>query len=616
MPQKTAAVDFETYYQKTRYSTRLQGPRGYVEHPEFDAYLVSIATSDGGEFVGNPADFDFNEIADYAWLSHNRGFDSMVYWKIRTLGRTVGPETPVWYCTADLAAYLGYPRGLDPLLNLLYGVKLDKGVRARMSGVKWSTLSPEEKKEVEEYAMEDVRYLCQFWEDYSHLWPEHERKISDLTIRMKNAGLPIDAVKLDQSIRELGKKLFECEELIPWFDRNDPKGKNKTPLSPKGMAEECRRLGIPVPSSRAKTSVEAEAWMAEYGDQAPFVQAMRDWNSANSLLQKLLTLRERIVFPEQTDYWYQQFPEDLRNGDVAWCPYGMKYFGAHTGRDSGSEGMNVLNMHRGDVFGVDFRSHIVAPKGYKFISADYSQIEPRVLAWLAEDKAFLDAVRAGQDPYVAFGVHTLGHQGEWTKQDRQVWKMMVLSLGYQSGAEKFKGASKSMGNLDFTLDEAKQLVRLYRRKNVKVAHPERGFWAMIEKEVRKQSKTTGGTGTALVHLPSGRTMTYREVVGRTSLTANLATENGYRKTHIYGGLLTENTVQACSRDIFFDGYLRLEIAGLPVLLRIYDEVLILVPETVAESAKQLTESIMSFAPEWASDLPIAAEAEIIDYYKK
>jgi len=535
--EKTAAVDFETYYQKTRYSTRIQGPRGYVDHPEFDAYLVSIATSDGGEFVGPPSEFDFNEIADYVWLSHNRGFDFLVYQKLLSQGKTSGPKNPVWHCTADLASYLGYPRALGPVLHLLYGVELDKGIRDRMSGQKWSSLSLEEKEAVSEYAMEDVRYLNRFWQDYSLIWPEHERRISDMTMRMKNAGVPIDAVKLDQSIRHLQKRQFEIEEAIPWYDRNDPKEKAKTPLSPKSMAAACRALGLPVPSSRAKGDAAAEAWIAEHGEKAPFMVAMRDWNGVNSLLKKLLTLRERVIFPEEDDFAYQHLPADLRDGNVAWCPYGMKYFGAHTGRDSGSEGLNVLNMHRGEVSGVDFRSHIAAPKGYKFISADYSQIEPRVLAWLAEDHDFIAAVREGADPYVAFGLKTLGHQGDWSKQDRQVWKMMVLSLGYQAGAEKFKGAAKSMGGLEITIEEAKRLVQLYRRKNRKVADPAKGFWTIMEKSIRAQSKTTGGSGTATVTLPSGRTITYRNVVGRSSLTADMATESGYRKSHLYGGLL-------------------------------------------------------------------------------
>lgn len=610
MEQRTAAVDFETYYHKTNCSVTVQGTRGYFDHPEFDAYLVSIATSDGGEFVGHPSDFDFSEIADYVWLSHNKGFDETLYHLLRTRKKVTGPTKPEWYCTADLAAYHGFPRDLASLLSYLYGVQLDKGVRDRMSGQRWEKLSPDQQAELMEYAMNDVRYLNRFWAEHSAEWPEHERRISDLTLSMRNRGLPVDAAKLDQSIRTLQEKLYEFEEKIPWFDRNDPKA-GKTPLSPKALANECLKLGLPVLSSRAKGDAAAEAWIAAHGETAPFVQAMRDWNSANSLVKKLMTLRDRVIFPEPDDPFYQDLPEELRNGSQAWVPYGMKYCGAHTGRDTGGEGLNVLNMHRGEVFGIDFRSHITAPPGWVFLSADYSQIEPRVLAWLAGDEAFLEAVRGGQDPYVAFGIHTLGHKGEWTKQDRQIWKMMVLSLGYQAGAEKFKGAALTMGGLDIPLDEARRLVKFYRAKNRKVTK----FWEMLEAEMRKCSVSTGGSGEFIVTLPSGRNLNYRNVSGRGSV-SYVSHEKRGLLVHTYGGALCENATQSLAREAFFDGYLRAESAGIPILLRIYDEFLALVREEEAEEKRALLEEIMCQSPEWAPDLPIAAEAEVARFYKK
>ena len=227
MSDLTAGVDFETYYRKNHYSVQVQGVRGYVEHPEFDAYMVSIYTSDGGEFAGHPSEFDFEEIRDYTWLSHNRGFDQAVYSQAMTnAGRPIIlPDR--WHCTADMAGYCGLPRDLGSLLNHLYGLELDKGVRDRMSGVKWNALSPDQKAELIEYAMEDVRYLPKLWEDLKDQWPEAEREMSDMTIRMKYRGLPINAAKLDKSIRDLGKKMREFEDAIPWWDRET--AKNKTP---------------------------------------------------------------------------------------------------------------------------------------------------------------------------------------------------------------------------------------------------------------------------------------------------------------------------------------------------------------------------------------------------
>jgi DNA polymerase I-like protein with 3'-5' exonuclease and polymerase domains len=611
MEQRTAAVDFETYYHKTNCSVRVQGTRGYFDHPEFEAYLVSIATSDGGEFVGHPSDFDFSEIADYVWLSHNKGFDETLYHYLRAKGKIQGPAKVIWYCTADLAAYHGLPRALAPLLSKLYGVKLDKGVRDRMSGQRWDKLSPDQRAELTDYAMGDVRYLIQFWDEYSPLWPEDERSIADLTTKMQNRGLPVDAAKMDASIRTLQEKMFEMEELIPWFDRNDPKC-GKTPLSATKLAAECRRLGLPVLKSRAKGDAAAEAWLEKYGEQAPFLQAMRDWNSCNTLLKKLLVFRDRTIFPEKDDPFYQDLPEELRDGETSWCPFSMKYCGAHTGRDAGGEGFNVLNFHRDTVFGINIRSHIVPPKGYKLLSADFSQIEPRVLAWLIDDQVFLDEVRQGRDPYVSFGINTLGHQGEWTHEDRQVWKVMVLQLGYQSWAETFQAAAKAKGGLDIPIDECKRLCQLYRKKNKRVVD----FWKEMEKQARKASISSGGTGHWEVTLPSGRVMNYRDVTGKSELSAFVATEEGYRRSGIYGGLLVENFVQSISRDILFGAYLRLEEAGFPVVLRVYDEFLALVKEDEIDSRVPLAKSLITESPAWAPDLPIASDVKILDYYKK
>lgn len=610
MSNLTAGVDFETYYHKTRYSVQVQGVRGYVEHPEFDAYMVSIYTSDGGEFAGHPSEFDFEEIRNYTWLSHNRGFDQAVYSQTMTnLGRPIVlPDQ--WHCTADMAGYCGLPRDLGSLLNHLYDLELDKGVRDRMSGVKWNSLSPDQKEELIEYAMEDVRYLPKLWDDLKDQWPEMEREMSDMTIRMKYRGLPINATKLDKSIKDLGKKMMEFEDAIPWWDRET--AKNKTPLSPLELAKECKRVGIPAPTSRAKDNADAIEWQEKYGKEHEFVSAMGNWNSANTLIQKLITMRDRVIFPDSGDWAYPNAELEWVDGNQAWMPFGMKYCGAHTRRDAGADRWNVLNMNRSEVFGVNIRSHIHAPEGFKFISADYSQIEPRVLAWLVDDEEFLDRVRAGEDPYVTFGKVTLGHQGEWTSADRTIWKVMVLQLGYQSGWKKFQKIADTKYNLKLTNLEAKRLVTQYRSRNRKVVK----FWATLEKQVRSCLQSRGGTGTCEIDLPSGAVQYYRDLAGSASLKATFAQEHGFRPGHIYGGLLCENVTSSIARDCMMDGYYRIEKAGIPIVLRIYDEFLALVREEEAEEKKELLEQIMNTPPEWAPDLPIAAEAKIIDFYTK
>jgi len=590
------AIDFESYYKEKHCSIKEQGILGYINHPEFDAYLVSVVTEDGKEFCGHPSDFDFNCLQKYDWLSHNKGFDQTLYRFLQKKGIIDAPEPERWYCTADLVAYHGIARDLATALHFVFEVEMDKSVRDRMNGKRWKDLTPEEQGELVEYCLDDSRWLPKLWRELSPGWPEAERKISDLTFEMKNRGLPIDAVKLDKSIRHLNRKMFEMVEDIPWWDA--PTKKNKTPLSDVLMAEECRKNGLPVPSSRSKDSQDAAAWIEEYGEKYPFIEAMQNWASANTLLQKLLTLQDRIVFPD--------------DGDFAWMPYGLKYCGAHTGRDAGGDGFNALNLHKAEIFGVDLRSHIVPPPGYRFLWADFSQIEPRVLAWLVEDEEFLERLRAGEDPYVAFGLGTLGHKGEWGSADRQLWKVMVLQLGYGSGWKKFMEVALKYG-VELTPAEAKRLVyKVYQKKNKRV----KDFWKELETNLRRASITKGGSGTFIIPLPNGRTQIYRNVRGNSNLQAIVCAEKGFMNKHLYGGLLCENVVQAIARDVFMDKYLELEDEGFPIVLRVYDEYLSLVREDEAEERRVQMGEIMRKPVPWAPDLPLAAEAKIIDFYQK
>lgn len=593
------AVDFETYYHEKQCSIRVQGTQGYIRHPEFDAYLVSVVTENGDEFCGHPTEFDWECISEgHLWLSHNKGFDCEVYRYLIETGVLPDVEPEQWYCTADMCAYHGLPGDLNRSLKYLFGHSLDKGVRDAMSGKRFEDLTPDEKDELITYALEDSRWLIPLFQKLGPTWPEHERKISNLTIDMKRRGLPIDAEKLDKSLKSLKRTMFDAEEEIPWWGAEGYK--NKTPLSSKAMAEECRRLKIPAPASRAKGDPECTAWLKKFGDKHKFVRAMQVWNSCNTMLKKLEVLHDRLLFDD---------PEEMTG---AWMPFGLRYCGAHTGRDTGGDGFNVLNLNKDDVFGVDIRSHIVPPPGMKFLSVDYSQIEPRVAAWLVGDFDLLDVLAEGRDPYVHFGLNTMGHKGEWTDKDRSVWKVMVLQLAYGSGWQLFQSVAKSWYGVELTNVDARQLVKQYRKKNKLITDK----WEELEKQLVSACKSKGGEGWLIFDLPSGRHQFYRDVSRLRGLSALIADEGGWQIRKFYGGKLFENLIQAIARDVFFDGYIRLEEAGHTSVLRVYDEFLILTPEDKAEENKEAVVEIMRQPPSWAPDLPLEAECEILDFYKK
>jgi DNA polymerase I-like protein with 3'-5' exonuclease and polymerase domains len=624
------AIDFETFYSK-EFSVTDLGYWHYVNHHSFDAYMVSIVGDDGNEFVGHPKDFDWNCIDGQVWLSHNASFDGMVYQRLVEQGIIKNSKPSVWHDTADLVAFMGLPRSLKASIGILYEVTVEKSTRDNMAGKQWDSMTPEFKKEVEEYALKDSRFCLKIWQDHGDKWPEHERKLSIHTRHMGWAGVPVDTEGVEEDIRTLELKLWEARKLIPWADDEEAKV-----LSPKAMAEECRKHGIEPPRSMAQDSDEFDKWKEKYSEKFPFAQAMSDYRRINALLMKMKTMRQRTK----------------PDGRMA---YGLKYFGAHTGRWSGDSGFNIQNMPRGELFGINLRKRIKAPEGKTLVVCDLSNIEPRCLAVLCEDVDTLSALRTGMDIYEAHARATMGYTDPKPLKEgnpflRQVAKTRVLGLGYGCGWHKFvvfagqilppdvyesvfgqeitkddlsKFAAvlkkRKAGNLfeEFThLDEATQRnwvnswkqVEAYRRDNEKITK----FWKRLEDDIRKARISKHYE----IELPSDRVLKYKNVMDHGGISAEVPRLGRLMRVSMHGGILTENVIQALARDVFADCLLRLDEAGIEVILHAHDEAVCLVDTDKAEEKlKQITE-IMSTAPAWMKELPQAAEGKTCERYTK
>jgi hypothetical protein len=356
---KTYAVDFETYYSKD-YSIVDLGNWGYTHHPEFDAYMVSIVGDDGNSFVGSPKDFDWDCIHGQVWVSHNATFDQAVTLRLQELGVIAGHVAPAeWYDTADLVVYLGLPRSLKNACASLFSLEISKDVRDGMKGKSWESMTPEFRKEVQDYALKDSELCLRIWREHGSKWPEWERKLSTHTREMCWKGLPIDKAGVDEDVRLLELQLWECRKRIPWAEGDDAKV-----LSPKAMAAECRKHGVEPPKSLAKDSEEFDAWLEEHGSRLPFAAAMGHYRRINTMLQKFRTVQRRTK-------------ED------GWMPYSLKYHGAHTGRWSGAEGFNCVT---GD-------HEVLTPDGWVRIDVWDEKLSP-IMQW--EPTGRLSFVRAGK----------------------------------------------------------------------------------------------------------------------------------------------------------------------------------------------------------------------------
>jgi DNA polymerase I-like protein with 3'-5' exonuclease and polymerase domains len=580
----TYAIDFESFYSKDC-TVGDMGAWHYARAT--DIYLVSIAGDDGTRYVGHPKEAPWELVHDETWVMHNAAFDLTLLDAL--IEKAIVPFTHAKevFDTADMTAFLGYPRSLKEASHFLLGTEVSKDVRDKMKGKQWDSMTADFQEEVRKYALADAENTLKLWLDHGAKWPEDERNISRMTREMTMRGVPVNANRLQESLEVLTKTSTETRDLLPWHPE-------RPALSLHAVRDQCAIEGIWAPDSFAEKEEQAQKWEEEFADKFPWVSAIREHRKANKHLKTIETMLSRT----------------RPNGRMG---YDLKYFGATTGRDSGSGGWNAQNMPRDVVSGVDIRSMIEAPEGKLLVVCDLAQIEARCICWLAKDRRTLDILRSGVDVYEAHARATMGYTDprplkEVDKSMRQLAKARVLGLGFGCGANKFQVVAKMMAGLVIEPSEAERIVREYRDSNQRIV----ALWRALQSALERSA------GASLnVRLPKGRELVYREIKGERGEFSGVIPRNGkMMRSKLYGGLLAENLTQAFARDIFMDRVAELSRRGYEVILRVHDEVVCLVDEEGAEDSLKEIESTMATAPEWCADLPVGAEANLTKQYVK
>lgn len=624
-PCETYAVDFETTYVKNKRDVKNLGTARYVSHPETKLYLVSIygIQPDGTalSYSGPVESAPWTEIDGKHWASHNAAFDAAVFMEAIKRGQIPEGIAPIeWDCTANLAAFLGSGRSLAAASDTLLGSTVDKTVRDEMSGKTWETMTPEFRAEAIKYALKDAQLCWELWSRWHLSWPAQEVAISRHTMAMAIRGVAIDAPYVATGLSNLKQALWACEQRIPWSGELDAKGKEIKIGSRKALFAACAAAGIPPPASTADKSEVFDAWSEQYSEKAPFVRAVKDHRSISRTIDLLQKFRDRTM-------------PDGR------MPYGLKYFGAHTGRWSGDTGLNLQNLPRDPLcfdgewrktpyiegtrypVTVDARGCIYPAPGKKFIIADLAQIEARVTLWFAEDWAQLKLIGDGMDVYEAHARATMGYSRpevlkDWVKTPglsfadanlRQIAKIRVLGLGFGMGWERFVEFAKLQTGLILTPTKAKEIVREFRTANPGIVR----LWNKLQLAMERHAGSPHRDQPFTVELPSWRGLEYYDVNTSTGLRAR--DEMGGMLNYYFGGKLTENLVQATARDILVEAILRIEAAGHSVVAHVHDEVVLEVdPHVTCQEIGQL----MTVTPEWAEGLPIGSSTDEAERYFK
>jgi DNA polymerase len=262
--------------------------------------------------------------------------------------------------------------------------------------------------------------------------------------------------------------------------------------------------------------------------------------------------------------------------------------------------------------------------GHKLVDCDSSQIEARVLAWLAGQTDLVDAFTNKEDVYVKMAARIynipISKLEHVTKEQRFVGKTTILGAGYGMGAVKFQAQLESFGT-QIDLDEARRIINIYRDANWKINHLWREAQNMLTILYEKQSMRIGvphlirsiGKNSSIL-LPNGLQMRYEDLdreQGERGMEYSYKTRRG--RTRIYGGKVIENVCQAVARCIIGEQMLLIR-KKYPPVLTVHDSVVVSVPEGEVEEAQSYVERCMRYVPDWAEGLPLDCESGVAKAY--
>jgi DNA polymerase len=623
-------VDFETYYDGD-YSLKKMQNAQYVMDARFEVMGVSI------KFESMPAVFvtgTFDEIKEalskIPWhkarlVAHNARFDgSILEWRF-------GFKPAAYLCTMVGSRPHFVPKtGSAALDSIGQHLKLQaKGTMVgKMVGKHLTDLTPEEIRDYGTYCCGDTEISYGIRDQLMVVLPAEEQRLIDLTIKKYlRPRLMLDGAKLIARIHELDRERGELLRTIEQRYSVTEKQLRSRDQFAKVLADR----GVTIPM---KTNDKGTLTYAFAKDDLGFKDLLVHQDPAvRELCNAKLTMSSSLEQARLSRLL------DLHNTMNGMLPVPLVYYGAHPGRFSGDEKINLQNLPRVEwhkdkvtLKKGHLRFAVKAQPGYKIITADYMNIEARIVATLAGQTDLIEAFRTGRDVYSEFATEIYGYPVN--KKDhpleRFVGKTCILGLGYGMGWKKFQHKMATEGVI-FTDQEARRIVALYRSKYPGIP----ALWKALDQLAGKFLIDPTGLyvwkGITFAHeriiLPNGMPIQYPDIAsGPKGLyfrsrkyraldadgeDAKLSWEDGAK---IWGGHFLENIAQGLARIVAVRDELTLTDMGLPPALQVHDELVFHVPEQCLEICEGAIVKVMSRSLDCLPDLPIGVEVGHGDSY--
>lgn len=683
-------LDFETYWCSKTYTLSKMGPIEYIRDPRFRPQMAGFRVDKGPVLVVTDQSIrtmlrrldleDKNTIV----VGHNiNGFDGLI------LSEYYGIK-PRWFLdTMVMARWVGLSR-LGSESHAALTERLGNGVKlpgtAVTDGRQWYELSQAEQMYVINYCRYDVQQCSDnMYKMLDYISLDLVRFCS-LTARMATEpSLYLDTQLLTEYIKELDDDVERSRQQISWLFGFQNAGEFQSAIrSSDKFCDMLRQLGVEPPmrvsarkTATKKAMLERDLAQAQdpleainihntlqdprqYTVMTPalsktdldFLELRDHPDSRVSLLVKTRLANNSSILRSRAETFYNL---SLTGKPL---PVMLNAIKAHTSRytagnsEGSTDGLNLQNLNKRNKKQLTLRKSIQVKPGYKLVAVDSSQVEARLLAYVAGETRLLDIFRSGGDPYaeqacLAFPGFTAQeiHDGSEAGDQqcyimRHVGKTSVLSAGYQVGWKKFSDTLLRAGvRLDADLDvhhaKAKAAHGMYRATNPNIV----GFWGYCDRIIAHMHDNGAGQfggpnndiftygtmqigGTDIycpsIKMPSGFILRYpnlrreEDEEGRMRFVYDRPSGKQIIKTNIYGGALTENLIQGLAFQMLMWQACRMDESGVFIAGNNHDAWISVCLEDKAQWTFDMMKYWMSQVPSWLSGFPVACAGGIAD----
>lgn len=647
-PTTVVTIDFETYFDSV-YGLKALSVIEYIKDSRFEILGTAVRTGEGvSQWHIRPDwvwDIDWDNVTV---LAQNARFDLSILLQhfnilpkyhvdLMAVCRHVHPQNSAKL--ADMATFYGLaPKG--DTSQFRGATRRERWTKQKGRGkasdkmVRQPCMTREQEQALKEYACHDADLEFDL---FTRMLPRFSRPRIELPLQQHTteqfllSRLRVDKLRAERIRRDMLNMVSTlCEAAGVTPEKVSKNGWFKEEL-----VRRCEAANVKPP---LKHDAKGKVITATAKTDPEFEAFMEHWNEPiRTLMQARVAVR---AWPTKAKRVHNLIKQADANG--GYLPVPLNYHGAHTGRWSGGEGINLQNLgSRGHALDAEVRNVLLPPPGHKMVIVDQAAVEARGTAWVAGQNDLLQEFRDGVDVYCSFASHLFPFTvrrpeagdpepvASRLKAARNCGKVGVLGGGYGMGPVRCQDYASDFG-LTFSFEEASNVINTYRTRYPKIVQ----FWKDIYEGFKWTYKTNRPSTVGclriyadlseesedvVIVLPSGRELRYANVAEQMADRGPelvYYSERTRKWSKIYGGYLTENIVQGLCRDTLAEAVLDLEKQGIRIPLTVHDEIVAVAPAKDADRVLDVVTQRLRRSPAWGVTLPLDAEGHIADYYEK